>query len=257
MRAIELDVAVIPDAFPKAWKNRVIIVIDVLRASSTIVTLLEHGCEAVYIVREEKEALELHEKTGMILSGERDGLKLPGFAMGNSPYEVLEDRSRVKGQGVILTTTNGTRVIEALADSRALLAAALLNARSCGQSALDLAREQNTDIALVCAGEKGGFVLDDAYCAGHIITEILNMANKQNLPLQLNPAAEPIIQLTQKYDESLLAFKESWSGQRLLEIGRQDDLEFCCQLNIYDTVPILGHNGNKSFTPMVNNKGVC
>jgi 2-phosphosulfolactate phosphatase len=114
MRAIEVDVAVTPDAFLAEWKNRVVMVIDVLRASSTIVTLLEHGCKAVYILREEKEALKLHKKTGMILSGERDGLKLPGFAMGNSPCEVLEDKSRVKDQGVILTTTNGTRVIEAL-----------------------------------------------------------------------------------------------------------------------------------------------
>jgi 2-phosphosulfolactate phosphatase len=250
MRAIEVDVAVTPDAFLAEWKNRVVMVIDVLRASSTIVTLLEHGCKAVYILREEKEALKLHKKTGMILSGERDGLKLPGFAMGNSPCEVLEDKSRVKDQGVILTTTNGTRVIEALADSRILLAAALLNARSCAQTALDLARKQDSGLALVCAGDKGQFVLDDAFCAGHIVKEIISLAHQQNLPLQLNPTSEALIQLSQKYADSLSAFKDSWSGQRLLEIDRQDDLEFCCQVNIYETVPVLDRNGKKHFTPM-------
>ena len=95
---------------------------------------------------------------GLLLGGERNGLTVKGFDFGNSPFEL--QRFTPDGRNAILTTTNGTKAVESVASAPAVLIGSFLNAKACCQTALKLAGKHHTDIGIICAGEKGGFVLD-------------------------------------------------------------------------------------------------
>jgi 2-phosphosulfolactate phosphatase len=140
------------------------IVVDVLRATSTIVQALDSGYERVFCCAEVDEARSLRDELGdAVLAGERGALAIEGFDLGNSPREFLEPRA----SAVVLTTTNGTRAVAAAAaaGSGSVLIGSLLNAGAVAKAA----RTEGTDTAIVCAGVDGAFALDDAYCAGRIV----------------------------------------------------------------------------------------
>jgi 2-phosphosulfolactate phosphatase len=138
------------------------IVVDVLRATSTIVQAIDSGYERVYCCAEVEEARALKDELGgVVLAGERGGNALPGFDFGNSPLEFLERRA----EAVVLTTTNGTRaIVKAAANCETVLVGSLLNLDAVAEAA----RERGEDVEIVCAGFRGGRSEDDAYCAGRI-----------------------------------------------------------------------------------------
>jgi 2-phosphosulfolactate phosphatase len=138
------------------------IVVDVLRATSTIVQAVDAGYDAVYCCAEVEEAQALREELcDAVLGGERGGNPLPGFDLGNSPLEYLEPRAET----LVLTTTNGTRaVIQAAANCDLVLVGSMLNLRAVAAAA----RERGEDVEVVCAGLRGSYSEDDAYCAGRI-----------------------------------------------------------------------------------------
>ncbi|MGI6467483.1 MAG: 2-phosphosulfolactate phosphatase [Syntrophomonadaceae bacterium] len=210
-------------------------VIDVIRASSTIVTLLDKGCHRVYTLAEEKPTLELAKRRGMLTSGEWQGIKLKGFDMENSPAEVLD--FPVQGREVALCTSNGTRVIETARGCLELFIGCLLNAQACVRAALVTAQAAQSEITLVCAGQYGRFVLDDAYCAGYLLREMEIQAQRLGIGLRFTDASKAVRALTVAYPDARTAFRESASGQRLLEIGGEKDFEFCLQTNTSPVVP--------------------
>ncbi|AFV10693.1 putative 2-phosphosulfolactate phosphatase ComB [Thermacetogenium phaeum DSM 12270] len=234
---LTIDVALAPAEVSPEFLEMACIVVDVLRASSTIVTLLDKRCRLVYTVEEVADARSLARSQGLLLGGERNGLTVRGFDFGNSPSEV--EGFPPGDRAAVLTTTNGTRTVAAVASAPAVLIGCFLNAHACCQSALELSRRYSTDIGIVCAGEKGKFVLDDAFCAGYLVETLRLLAEKDGLEVTLSDAAQAAGRLYQSYPDIMAAFAESFSGRRLKEINRTVDLELCSRLNTTEVVPIL------------------
>jgi 2-phosphosulfolactate phosphatase len=197
------------------------IVVDVLRATSTIAQALASGYERVYSSAEIEEAIALRERLGEgLLGGERSAVKIEGFDVGASPREFLgEPREKT----VIFSTTNGTRaILETAARSEEVLLGSLLNLDAVAAAA----RERGEDVALICAGFQGQFALDDAYCAGRIV-QLLG-----GEPSDSAKAADAIARAWPDAHEALLA-------RTYGPPGLEEDIAFCAQVGILDVVPRL------------------
>src|SRR6187549_3440800 len=159
VRPMRVHVAFTPE---EATRVPTGIVVDVLRATSTIVQALDAGYGAVYCCAEVEEAHALKEELGdAVLGGERGGDPLPGFDLGNSPLEYLSPQA----EEVVITTTNGTRaVVGAAANCDHVLVGSMLNLDAVAATA----RGRGEDVEVVCAGLRGSYSEDDAYCAGRI-----------------------------------------------------------------------------------------
>ncbi|KUG05144.1 2-phosphosulfolactate phosphatase [hydrocarbon metagenome] len=227
----------IRDYTPARDDNTVCIVIDVIRASSTIVTLLDNGCRRVYALADKEQARQLAAQRQMLTSGEWQGLKLADFDMGNSPAEIK--RFSVRNRDVALCTSNGTRVIDRAKNCVELFIASLLNARVCARAALITAQTAGCGITVVCAGQYGSFVLDDAYCAGYLLQEMEIWAERLGVELKTSDSCRAAKALIIAYPDARVAFSESDSGKTLLAIGGQEDFEFCLQSNISEVVPYI------------------
>jgi 2-phosphosulfolactate phosphatase len=198
------------------------IVVDVLRATSTIAQALASGYERVYCTAEIDAARALRDRLGEgLLGGERSAVKIEGFDVGASPREFLEEpRERT----VIFSTTNGTRaILETAARSKEVLLGSLLNLDAVAAAA----RERGEDVTVVCAGFQGQFALDDAYCAGRIV-QLLD-----GEPSDSAKAADAIARAWPDSHEALLA-------RTYGPPGLEDDIAFCAQVGVLDVVPRLG-----------------
>jgi 2-phosphosulfolactate phosphatase len=195
------------------------IVVDVLRASSTIVQALESGYGRVLCCAEVEEARALREEIeDTVLAGERQALRVEGFDFGNSPRDFLEP----KAQTLILTTTNGTRaIVEAAADCDVVFVGSLLNLEAVAAAA----RERGEDVEVVCAGVDGQFALDDAYCAGRI-AELLDG--------ERTDGAEAAVRITRSFPTAEDAFRASVNPN---ERSIEKDLVWCARENAASVVP--------------------
>ena len=202
------------------------IVIDVIRATSTICQALASGYEPVFCTSEVEEARALRRELGEgVLGGERKNVLIPGFDLGNSPREYLEPRDGP----LILTTTNGTRaIVSAAGRCQRVLVASLLNLAA----VVEAARESGEDVAVVCAGVQGTLALDDAYVAGRIV-ELLGW--------ERTDAAEAAARLAGTWSGAEEAFRASKSGRNLLENAPEleEDIAFCARESVLDVVPRL------------------
>jgi 2-phosphosulfolactate phosphatase len=211
---MRVHVAFTPDEVLEA---PVAVVVDVLRATSTIAQALASGYRRVYCCREVEDALRLREELGEgLLGGERSAVRIEGFDIGASPREVLEPR----GETLIYSTTNGTRaVLAAAAACREVLLGSLLNLSA-------VARAVRDDCVIVCAGFQGRFALDDAYCAGRIVelldAEVTDAAKASTILARSFPTAH----------EALLA-------RTYGPPGLEEDIKFCAQEDVVDVVPRL------------------
>jgi len=199
-------------------------VIDVIRATSTIVTALAHGA-GVQAVASLDEAFALKTKfPGSILAGERGGQALPGFDLGNSPEDFTTER--VQGRRVILTTTNGTQALAACAGARAVFTASFLNLDAV---AVRL-RELGPPWIIICAGCDGEFGVDDAIMAG-ALAEALDEDH-------------PMVSLYHSVRRDILgALLDCNAGQELRKVGLEKDIPFCAQRNLFSIVPTMGADG--------------
>jgi 2-phosphosulfolactate phosphatase len=195
----------------------VAVVVDVMRATSTIAQALASGYRRVYCCREIEDAVALRERLGEgLLGGERNAVRIEGFDLGASPREVLEPH----GETLIYSTTNGTRaVLAAAAACGEVLLGSLLNLAA-------VAGAVREDCVIVCAGFQGRFALDDAYCAGRIVellgAEVTDAAKASAVLAQSFPAAH----------EALLA-------RTYGPPGLEEDIKFCAQESVLDVVPRL------------------
>jgi 2-phosphosulfolactate phosphatase len=195
------------------------IVVDVIRASSSIAQALASGYERVLCCREIEEAKELRAELGdeSVVGGERNGVVVEGFDVGASPREFAEG---AKAPTLILSTTNGTSAILAAADRcDTVLVGSLLDL-----SALVAAAGTDGDVAVFCAGFKGGFALDDAYCAGRIVAELAG---------ERTDAARAAEVIAASFPTALEAFNARTYGPP----GLEDDIAWCAQENLLETVP--------------------
>jgi len=195
------------------------IVVDVLRATSTIVQALDAGRTAVYCCAEIDEARTLAaELDDAVLAGERGAQRIAGFDYGNSPRDFVERRA----ENVVLTTTNGTRaIVTAVGDCDVVLCGSLLNAEAVAHAA----RERGEDVEVVCAGVQGKLSLDDAYCAGRIV-EILDGTRSD--------AAEEALRIVRETGSAEAAFR---SARAVGETIDEEDLLWCARENVSNVVP--------------------
>jgi 2-phosphosulfolactate phosphatase len=202
------------------------IVIDVIRATTTICQALAAGYERVFCVAEVEEAFSLRETLPAgVLGGERKNVLVPGFDLGNSPREYLERRDGP----LVLTTTNGTRaVVSAAQRCERVFVASLVNLAA----AVEATRESGEDAIVVCAGVQGTLALDDAYVAGRIV-ELLGW--------ERTDASEAAARLAGTWSDAEQALRASKSGRNLLEIAPEleDDIAFCARESVLDVVPRL------------------
>lgn len=194
------------------------IVIDVLRATSTIAQALSVGYERVLCVPEIEQARALRaELSDSVVGGERDAIRIEGFDVGASPREFLEPRAET----LILSTTNGTRTIVTAAERcEEVLIGSLLNLEATAAAA----RERREDVAILCAGYKGAFALDDAYCAGRFV-QLLD-----GEPTDAAVAAEVI---ARAYPDALTGLNARTYGPP----GLEEDIAFCARESVLAAVP--------------------
>lgn len=236
----------------KELLGKTAVVFDILRATSTIVTVLANGCRTVVPVITVEEALSYPRNEDIILGGERNSLLISGFHHGNSPLEYTPDI--VKGKTLVLTTTNGTRAIRGAAEGAGqVLIGSLLNAGAVARALLRL----DQDAVLVCAGTRGEFSLEDTVAAGMVILELFKLTGKVNKPeitesrhIHKTPAEDSIFlqsdlavaayRLALSYrEEPLNILYHSLHGQKLAGMGLSADLAWCARLNHYDIVPVF------------------
>ncbi len=175
-KTLKIDVALAPRCVHAGLLDQICIVVDVLRASSTVVTLLTKGAPKVYTVKTIGEARALGSSPDILLGGERQGMPIPGFDFGNSPSEIRKlDLGR---KSAVITTSNGTKAVELVSSAPHVLIGCFLNLTACCRKALDLADADNTSVTVICAGKNDGFALDDAVCAGHLVKALQFWAEK-------------------------------------------------------------------------------
>ncbi len=212
------------------------VVIDVIRATSTMVEALAAGARSIYPTVSTEEAIRLANSLGRedtLLCGERRGLPIPGFDLGNSPREY--STAAVGGRRLVMTTTNGTRAFAAAADADRVVAGSFLNLGSVIES---LVGEE--EVAIICAGKEGRFALDDAVCAGLIVRGLLR-GERPDVPagghVALDDASRAVLSLAARFpaDESFL--RSTAAGTALVEVGLDPDLADCAAIDRHDIVP--------------------
>jgi 2-phosphosulfolactate phosphatase len=223
---VRVHVAFTPDEAAAAPTG---LVIDVIRATSTICQALAAGYERIWCAAEVEDARALGGDE-VTLGGERLGVRIEGFDLGNSPREYLEPRT----PELALSTTNGTRaIVTAAARCDRVLIASLLNLEAVVAAAQDLGE----DVAVFCAGVKGAFALDDAYVAGRIA---------EALHGERSDAAEAAVRLAGSYPTAEEAFRASRSGRNLINHGPEleADIPWCARESVLDVVPrLVGTSG--------------
>jgi 2-phosphosulfolactate phosphatase len=227
---VRVDVAVTPDGLDRAAvAASTVIVIDVLRASTCIVTALANGCAAIVPVATPEEArARMAGRMDALVAGERRGEPLEGFDLGNSPLEFT--RERIGGRTVIMTTSNGTRALLAARGAAAVGVAAFVNLGAAAAWAQGAGR----DVLLLCSGERGARSLEDHVCAGLLVERVV-MADARVRP---TPAAEEAAVLARPYgkDVARLARDSSWA-RHLVSRGRAADVAACLTLDAASIVP--------------------
>ncbi|WP_448567095.1 2-phosphosulfolactate phosphatase [Thermus sp.] len=207
----------------------VVLVVDVIRATTTAAALLEAGAEALYLTAG-LEAARAFKDEDVVLSGEVGGLKPPGFDLGNSPREALE--APVGGRIVVMSTTNGTKAAHAAAKTaKHVLLASLYNAHAAARLARELATEE---VAILCAGKEGRVGLDDLYTAG-VLAEYLGLMGE----VEPEDGARIALSVKRAYQDPLEALSLSAAAQALKAVGLEGDVPFAAQVAKSAAVPIL------------------
>ncbi len=220
------------DAVKAVSRGDVLVVIDVLRCCSTIVTALANGAKEVIPTKTIEEAQALHKKyPEFLLAGERKGQMPKGFDLGNSPLEFSSNI--VKEKHVVLTTTSGTKAICLSKNARWVLIGAFCNAEAVAKTAFEIAEKEKIGISFVLSGTHGRFSLEDFMCAGAIVENLL--ADKIECSDAVLAAS---LTFQQSCRQLTKIIRYGSHAQYLKDIGHEEDVKFCCQLNAYPVVPV-------------------
>ncbi|MGQ0646728.1 MAG: 2-phosphosulfolactate phosphatase [Gemmatimonadaceae bacterium] len=233
---MRVDVVFGPAAIPPAeWHGRVVVVIDVLRASTTIATALANGAKTIIPFESGEEAVtrsKSFERGEVLLAGERRMATIPGFELGNSPREFTGEA--VDGKTILFTTSNGTAALVAVQGARDVLVGSFVNF-SVVSAMLRAAARDDVDLVLLCAGSDRQFALEDAVCAGRFVRSL----SRRLATATLNDAARAALMLERKYASDLLALLGTAAhGKALAEAGFAEDLAFCANLDSQPVVPV-------------------
>jgi 2-phosphosulfolactate phosphatase len=213
------------------------IVIDVLRATTTIVAALQHGARRVIPVATVEDAKQLREKSpapgSVLLAGERNMKRIPGFDLGNSPLEFSDQV--VGDKTIILTTTNGAQALVRARAAETIFVAAFANAHAVARAALD----KGMDTEIICSGTELHFSLEDTLCAGYIVHEILAVSPETRLT---DGARMALLVYTTYGPDMSVAITRSEHAQALINEGFSADVAWCGMLNQTPIVPVCRNN---------------
>lgn len=216
-------------------KGRVVAVIDVLRASTTIAVALANGARAVIPFEDTDELLtraKQFERDAVVLAGERRMLPIEGFDVGNSPAQFPPEV--VSGKTVLLTTTNGTRALLSTQGASDVVVASYVNVAPI-TAMLRAALRSNADVVIACAGQDGHYALEDAVCAGCYVRALSDMD-----AVLVNDAAQSCGQLALGYGDDIMnAFMHAAHGRALADAGFDADLAICSSVNSNPVIPVF------------------
>jgi 2-phosphosulfolactate phosphatase len=232
---MKLDVLLTPaELVPSEIVGRTVVVLDVLRASTSIVEALAAGARTLYPVATIEEAIGLARTLGrdeVLLAGERKALPIEGFDLGNSPGEFTAEA--VGGKTVVMSTTNGTLAITAAAGGGRVIVGAWLNF----QAVVDELVRSRTEPVLLCAGRDRAFGLEDAVCAGQIAAAVMKAL--PDVEWEMNDGAVAALALAEEFADPAKLFPLTAAGRAIVEAGLGDDLAFCAQTDLRDALPVL------------------
>lgn len=220
---------------PALVTGRVVVVIDVLRASTTIATALANGARNVVPLESADEVItraKQFERSKVLMAGERKMLAIPGFDLGNSPREFT--REAVEGKTVLLTTTNGTGALVGLQGARDVVIASYVNVEA-ASALMRTAARGGTDITIICAGRERQLALEDAACAGRFA----RCVSTPEAPVELSDGAFACTLLDARYGDRLdQLFADSEHGRALADAGFRADLAACAAVDSCPVIPI-------------------
>ena len=215
-------------------QGRVVLLIDVLRASTTVAVALANGARAVIPFESSDEVIDRakqFERTDVLLAGERKMHAIPGFDLGNSPREYTAET--VEGKTVLLTTTNGTVALAGIQGARDVVVASYVN-YSAVSTIIRAAGRGEADVTIVCAGRDRQFALEDAACAGRFTRAVSRPST-----IRLNDAAQACSMIDRRYGDRLdRLFEDSEHGRALAEAGFAEDLIVCANVDSHPVIPI-------------------
>jgi 2-phosphosulfolactate phosphatase len=216
--------------------GRVVAVIDVLRASTTITTALANGARAVVPFADADELMtraHQFERGDVRLAGERKMLPIEGFDFGNSPAQFTA--AAVAGTTILLTTTNGTRALVGAQGAVDVVVAAYVNL-TVVTAMLRTALRGGTDVVLACSGQDGHYALEDAACAGRFVRTVTRRLSG----VAMNDAAHSCALLARSYGDNIgSVFLDSAHGRALSDAGFREDLALCAAVDAYPIVPVF------------------
>ncbi len=208
------------------------VVIDVVRATSCIVEAMAAGAAAIVPAVSVEEAVRLRDRAPdneVLLCGERHGLRIEGFDLGNSPAEFTCEA--VEGKRLVMTTTNGTKALAAAEGAERILPASFLNL-----GAVADAVRGDRAVVIVCAGKEGRFAMDDTVCAGHLLRRILDGHAR---PAFLDERARAASDLAGIHEVSAGMLARTAAGRALVDVGLGSDLALCADTDRHKIVPMM------------------
>jgi 2-phosphosulfolactate phosphatase len=229
---MKLNVYAIPDnVADKELKDKTVVLIDLFRATSTMLAALANGCKEIVPSAEIEEVINMsknYEKDSYLLCGERNIQAIDGFHLSNSPLEYTTEK--VSGKTLLMTTTNGTQAFKRATDAAEVLICSLTNV----DTVAGYLAEQQNDVVFICAGTDGQFTTDDVVTAGAVIYRLTNMVDN----LELGDLAVVAKILYQHYADDLHGLlRNSTHYRRLMDAGLEKDIEYCLTLN---AAPVTG-----------------
>ena len=231
---MHLDVALLPcNLLQDSDRGRSVVVVDVFRASTSIITALANGARKVIPFEEADEARTMASsmlEEDVLLCGERGGKRIPGFDLGNSPAEYTRDA--VSGKTLLFTTTNGTQMLRRCMDHEAIWVAGFVNI----QDVVDRMSSKTNDVVIACSGQDGRCSLEDAVCAGGIVDGVLELDDG----VRLSDAALASRVMYRHFKHELREMADvSNHGRFLAGLGMASDLDACVRRDVYDVIPVL------------------
>lgn len=228
VRVKTIDVCLTPELLPQHdLSNQTVVIVDILRATSSMVTAFAHGVQRIQPVAHPEECRTWRER-GYLIAGERDGKKIADFDLGNSPLEYQP--GWVQGRSLAMTTTNGTLAITKAKEAQQLITASFLNLNA----VVNFLTAQETSVVVVCAGWKGHVNLEDTLFAGVLVDQL-----RSHFRVGSDAALMASVAYQAAQHDLLGFLSQSSHVRRLQQLGRQEDIEFCLRESLYKVIPVL------------------
>lgn len=233
-----IDVCLSPDLMHLySVENETVVIVDILRATSCMTTAFAHGIHSIKPFAALNECLA-HKAEGYLTAGERDGKKVEGFDLGNSPFEYMQPE--LKGRRIAFTTTNGTQAIAKASAAKDIIIGSFLNLSSVSK----YLRNSAADVLIICSGWKGKVNLEDTIYAGAIVEKL------QGEFTHACDAPKIAQRLYQQARHDMKGFlKDASHIKRLERLNIKKDIDFCLTEDRYDVVPVIRDESIVPFKP--------